>query len=145
MLLLHPATALSSFTLPDTRAPFAKGEGSGLVVATIYTFAKPVGDDFVRFFETAVVRELKNAGATVKAMLASERSPNTFPALPVRENENVFVAVVTFANREAYDVHLKTLARSSEWQAISTRLRGYVETAPQTLRLVPTVRSLLQG
>src|SRR6185369_16854167 len=34
VLLLHPVTARSSFVLADARPPFAKGNGSGLVVAT---------------------------------------------------------------------------------------------------------------
>lgn len=46
------------------------------------------------------VRELARVGGTVVATFFSERSANTFPQLPVREGEDVFVALVDGARHE---------------------------------------------
>ena len=44
---------------------------------------------FVEFFTNTVERALTQAGASVLAYFITENSANNFPALPVREGENV--------------------------------------------------------
>ena len=61
----------------------------GLVVATIYSFPTAVGPEFLNFFTTAAVPELKAAGVAVPASYVTETSPNNFPRLPVRDKEHV--------------------------------------------------------
>jgi hypothetical protein len=117
------------------------------VIATIYHI-DPTPEkerDFVRFFEDSVTPLLTAAGAPVIASYVPERSANTFPGLPVREGEHVFVWFSRFPSADAYDRFLGTLAATPRWRdsmavELSSRIRE-----PQTLRLSPTARSLLHG
>jgi hypothetical protein len=61
---------------------------------------------FVQFFEKTVKPAVIGSGATVLAYFVAEQSENTFPALPVREGENVFVWFARFNDRAAYNVTL---------------------------------------
>ncbi|HYT23222.1 MAG TPA: hypothetical protein VEW05_23690, partial [Candidatus Polarisedimenticolia bacterium] len=67
-----------------------------LVVATIYYFAGPVAPDFIKLFEDTLRPMAESLGATISASFVMENSENTFPALPVRTGENVFVCFSTF-------------------------------------------------
>jgi NIPSNAP len=98
VLLLHPATPTSGFSLGNRKRP---GPGSNetrneLIVATIYYFDAPVDSGFVQFFDKTVKPAVTGSGATVLAYFVTEHSGNTFPALPVREGENVFVWFARF-------------------------------------------------
>jgi hypothetical protein len=76
----------------------------------------------------------------------TENSENTFPALPVRVGENVFVSFSTFPDSAAYENYLAALSRSEGWRSkVSTALTRQLEKAPEVLRLSPTDRSLLRG
>ena len=119
---------------------------TSLVVATIYYFAGPVARDFVNFFEHTLGPMIESLGATISASFVTENSENTFPALPLREGENVFVWVSTFPDLAAYENYLASLSRSKEWRSeVSTPLTQFLEKAPEVLRLSPTARSLLRG
>ena len=74
----------------------------GPVVATICSLAPRTATDFAAFFETHVRPALAEAGARVLATFVTEQSPNTFPRLPVREGETVFVWFSGFADEAAY-------------------------------------------
>ena len=51
------------------------------------------------------------SGAMVLAYFVTEHSENTFPALPVREGENVFVWFARFNDPAAYERHIVALIR----------------------------------
>lgn len=68
---------------------------------------------------------LDELGASLKAVLVSDHSPNTYPALPVREGENVVVWIAGASDQAAAD-----------------RLRESMA-ADQLLSLAPTARSAL--
>lgn len=146
VLLLHPARPGTGFSLEklERPAPGATDVPKQLVIATIYSFDKPPGDDFLDFFDREVAPQLRDAGATILGRFVTESSPNTFPALPVREGEQVFVSFSIFRYGAAYEQHLAELGRSPRWngdtgKALSARLKR----SPETLRLSPTARSLL--
>ena len=147
VLLLHPVTPHSGFALdPRGRpAPGTVGNGHGVVIATIYHI-DPTNEkeaEFVAFFEHTVTPLLTRAGAPVVASFVPERSANTFPRLPVREGEHVFVWFSTFPSAEAYERFATTLAAMPAWRdSISVELSSRIR-EPQTLRLSPTARSLL--
>jgi hypothetical protein len=145
VLLLHPASATSGFSLENKGRP-ASGSNEirkELIVATIYYFDEPVSADFVGFFEQTLKPLVAYAGASVVAYFASENSENTFPALPVREG-NVFVWFSRFNNPAAYELHCAALARSQRWRGeISEELPRRLKRAPEILKLSPTPRSLL--
>jgi hypothetical protein len=80
------------------------------------------------------------------AYFVTEDSPNTFPGLPVREGEHVFVWFAGFQSQDAYEHHLTALAQSTLWsQEISKYLKHRLIRKPEVLRLTPTPRSRLTG
>ena len=146
VLLLHPATPSSGFSLADReRAEVGANETrKDLIVATIYYFDAPVDTSFVEFFEKKLKPVLIDSGASVLACFVTEHSENTFPALPVREGENVFVWFARFHDSAAYERHLAELDRSPRWRdEISKQLARRLKRAPEILKLSPTSRSLL--
>jgi NIPSNAP len=146
VLLLHPATPTSGFSLENkTRSPAGSNETrSELIVATIYYFDAPVDAGFVEFFEKTVKPAVIGSGATVLAFLVTEHSENTFPALPVREGENVFVWFARLNYAAEYERHLAALTQSPRWRdQISTELARRLKREPEILKLSPTTRSLL--
>jgi hypothetical protein len=113
VLLLHPATPTSGFSLgnKERAKPGSNETRNELIVATIYYFNTPVDAAFVRFFEKTVKPAVIGSGATVLAYFMTEHSENTFPALPVREGENVFVWLAHFNDPVAYERHIGALTR----------------------------------
>ena len=148
VLLLRPALPTSGFWLEDLeRAPVGADEiPTSLVVANIYYFAGPVAPDFIKFFESTLRPMAESLGATISASFVTENSENTFPALPVRAGEKVFVWFSTFPDLAAYENYLTALSRSERWlREVSTALTRYLESAPKVLKLSPTARSQLRG
>ncbi|HEY2068793.1 MAG TPA: NIPSNAP family protein [Rhizomicrobium sp.] len=107
VLLLRPAR-------PEWDFKSAPG-GSGTISATICTLTTPADDAFLSAF-----------GKPAIAALVTKPAPNTFPALPVREGENVFV---WFAR---------------ETSSLPMGMRRQVIGEPVVLRLEPTARSRLR-
>ena len=148
VLLLRPVSAASGFALAKLRRPAigAYAPAKGMAVATIYTFDAPVSAEFRGFFERGVEPELRKAGISVAAKLETESSPNTFPRLPVREGENVFLWIAAFASADGYAKSLARLEQSKNWrETIAPELTRRLKSAPQVLRLTPAPRSLLHG
>src|SRR5436190_5180476 len=148
VLLLRPATPSAGFSLENMkRAPVdADKVPSSLIVATIYYFEAPVDAGFVDFFEHPLKPVAKSVGATAFAYFVTENSENTFPALPVREGENVFVWFSIFQDSVAYENYVTALSRSEQWRGeVSNRLAHYLRSAPEVLKLSPTARSQLRG
>jgi len=97
---------------------------------------------FVESQEAAGIRQ----GAHVLARLVSEKSPNTFPRLPVREDVDACVWFGAFADRAAYDAWLGRLARDVRWRdTLFGQLRKSLARSPEVLMLAPTARSQLRG
>ena len=145
VLLLHPATPTSGFSFGNKERPrvSANEARSELIVATIYYFDAPVDAGFVEFFEKTVKPATIGSGATILAYFVTERSENTFPALPVREGENVFVWFVRFNDPAAYERHLAALTQSPRWRDENSKeLARRFKRAPEILKLSPTTRSL---
>jgi NIPSNAP len=146
VLLLHPATPTSGFSFGNKERPRvgASEARSELIVATIYYFDAPVDAGFVEFFEKTVKPAVIGSGAPVLAYFVTEHSENTFPALPVREGENVFVWFARFNDLTAYERHIAALAQSPPWRdEISKELARRLKREPEILKLSPTTRSLL--
>jgi hypothetical protein len=146
VLLLHPATPTSGFSLANRERPRpgSNDARSELILATIYYFDAPVDAAFVEFFEKTVKPAVIGSGATVLAYLVTEDSENTFPPLPVREGENVFVSLAHFNDPAAYERHLAALTHSPHWRdQISKELARRLKRKPEILKLSPTTRSLL--
>lgn len=146
VLLLRPASPGVGFQPPLVArpAPGAAEIDRGLVVATICYLAPRTEDEFANFFEAVIRPHLEQASGTVLAALVTERSPNTFARLPVREGETVFVWLSAFPGLAAYETHLAELARSETWtrQAVP-EMEQRTWRQNEVSRLPPTARSLL--
>jgi hypothetical protein len=148
VLLLRPVHPTSGFSLKNGTRPSrnSRTPRAGFVVVTIYYFNKPVTSDFINYFENTIHPELMEADVSVLAYFVTEDSPNTFPQLPVREGEYVFVWFAGFENQEAYESRLAGLEESRVWKdEISKFLKKHLRGKPEVLRLAPTPRSWLKG
>lgn len=147
-LLLRPANPHSSFLLaPAGQRPIPGSvPPAGIVVAALHAFAGVVDPEFVALYEEKALPLLAETGARPLGRFVTEHEENTFPRLPVREGEAVFVSFFGFAGLEAYHAHMTTLARSTRWRGeIWPDLRPRLSSPPQVLRLAPTARSQLCG
>jgi len=147
-LLLRPVRPGTSFALelPARRETLEAPVPQGLIVATIYPLPDRADPGFFTFFESEVAPRLVGTGASILSSLVTEQSPNNFPRLPVREDENVFVSFAGFASLEDYHQYMAALGRNSKWRtdvlpSLMRRIRG----RPQVLRLAPTSRSQLRA
>ncbi len=146
VLLLRPALPTSGFSLEGKHrlASGANAIPKELVVATVYYFAAPPDAGFVNFFEQTLKPVVTDTGASILAHFVTEDSENTFPALPVREGENVFVWFARFNDQPAYELHVAALGRTPRWRdEISGELARRLKQAPEVLKLSPTACSLL--
>jgi hypothetical protein len=142
VLLLKPARPASGFLLEKRKrpAPGSTEVPKTLVVATIYYLDAQPDEAFLDSFERDILPVFRSAGASTIGCFVTESSPNTFPALPVREGEHVMVLFSFFGDGAAYEKYLGALERSRGTpKALSSRLQRPSE----NLRLSPTARSLL--
>jgi NIPSNAP len=138
VLLLRPARVGSAFTLEDDRLFPNDGGGQhrGFVIATVIQLdLRPDAARTASFFERVIMRTVVEAGGMVLAYFVTEPSRSTFPRLPVREGQDVFVSFVGCPDHE-------TLSRVSRATAAGAPAR---QRLAQVLRLAPTARSLLHG
>lgn len=139
VLLLKPATPGHGFGPAAPRIDPPKP--GGLVVATIYYLWAEPSEGFAAAFDAKARPELEAAGLPVLAAFAPEPTPNNYPRLPVRQGEKVFVWFTRVDSPAAYAAAQKRLAARP---ALKAALDGYLERAPQVLRLEPTPRSALR-
>ena len=136
VLLLHPASPGGGFDL-GARPPRTSGE----ILAVLHYMDDALLAPFAQFFETTMRPQIVADGAQVLASFASETSPNTFPRLPVRERDRVFVWFAR-PNREA--AFLDRRRQRSGWRdgAPEALLPAFMS-KPEVLRLRATARSRL--
>ncbi len=147
VLLLRPARSDSAFSFGNSeRPPHGATEiPNEILMATICYFASSVDDHFIDFFEHNLKPIFVENGASLLAYLVTESSENTFPALPVREDENVFVWFSRFANAAALNDYFVALDQSRRWRdGVSETLRRQLKKSPEVLKLSPTARSQLR-
>ncbi|MBB1061637.1 NIPSNAP family protein [Marilutibacter spongiae] len=148
VLLLRPARAGAGFAQAASSRPrdAADTPVDTVLVAGICRLAGPAEAGFAAAFEAQLRPLLQRHGAALRACLVTEPASNTFPRLPVREGEQVFVWFAGFESMDAHLVHLATLARDPDWRLAIERARaqGLLE-PPAWLRLRPTPRSELRA
>jgi quinol monooxygenase YgiN len=149
VLLLRPAWPGAGFDLAgatrggqdaSTQAP---SPDRSALLASVHHVLPDREMEFLSLFESQAASLLAGFGAPLIAAFVTEHAENTFPRLPVRAAENVFVAFARFAGRAALAAHRARLSASPEWEALSDRLASYLTKPSETFRLVPTARSLL--
>jgi hypothetical protein len=143
-LLLKPARSNSGFVLPprSDRPGMHSSPSDGVVAASIYTLGSAADTGFADFFDSAAAPLITAAGGSILASFMTENSPNNFPALPLREGENVYVSFCAYRDLSAYHDALALLGRNDTWRReIWPALLQRIHSRPQVLRLVPTSRS----
>lgn len=148
VLLLRPACPGSGFHLTDlVRPPVGATEPpESVVVATICHRAEgtPAGQ-LAEFFERRVVPVLAEAEVRPLAWYETEPAENTFPGLPVRTGEDVFVWFAAFPSADAYGERTELLTRNAAWtNEVLPDLRTRLSAPMEELVLLPTARSLLR-
>jgi hypothetical protein len=146
VLLLRPVRPASGFIVPaDHPAVTAEAPASSLVVATLYLLREPVDEAFLDFFESRIRPPMTETGAAPLAVFRTEYAANNFPPLPVREGEHAFVWFSSFAGADDHARHLARLEGSSPWrEAVAPELARRLASPVQSLRLLPTARSLVR-
>lgn len=147
VLLLRPAHPKCGFEFAKAkRPPIGANEiPKGLVVATLYYLRETAGPEFIDFFERKIKPLLIGASVKVLGYFVTEKSANTFPALPVREDVNVFIWFAGFANEAAYAEYEFAVGNSPRWNQIAKELATSMKKGPEILKLSPTARSRLRG
>jgi hypothetical protein len=149
VFLLRPAWPRSGFDLAgalrgarDTSSEPPSPDRSALLVSVHHVIPENE-PEFLSLFKGKTLPLLTDLGAPLLAAFVTEHAENTFPRLPVRAAENVFVTFLRFAGRAALARHQSALTASQEWRALSEKLAGHFAKPVETYRLLPTARSLL--
>jgi hypothetical protein len=147
VLLLRPAHPETGFPVVSAPLPprSAQDAGRGLVVVSIVYLRRVTPGEFVDFFDTELKPQWQRAGACVLAELVTDDSPNNFPALPIREGENVFAWLSLFADQAAFDRQRRVLAESADWRVSVGKMSLWTHQPVETVRLQPTARSRLRA
>ncbi len=147
VLLLRPANAHSGFAGPSAARPPVghTSPAASRIMVTIYYRDRPFDQAFADFFDRQARPVLTGTGAMPLACLQTEHAENTFPALPVRAGENVFVWLARFPSTAQLSSHLYQIERSRDWQErVLPTLTAMITGESQELQLTPTARSLLR-
>ncbi len=93
---------------------------------------------FASFFDQAMAPIIRAAGGAVAAELITEEAFNSFPKLPVREDERLFVWAVWFDSAEAEGEFSRGLQARSGWRdAAPEAVLPALMRKPEVLRLQP--------
>jgi NIPSNAP len=148
VLLLRPTGPEDGFSLPSSpRAKFpTSGSRQGFTVSTICHLAPNSETDFAKFFARAMRPLIVQTNAKVLATLVTERGPNLFPKLPVREGETVFAWFLGFPSLQAYETHLAALDGLDAWtRNVLPEMDERVWCRNDIARLVRTAQSQIQA
>lgn len=126
VFLLSPASTETGFSLPEQDA-----ERTSVILATIHHLEPGAEAGFADEFDGTVSPALTRMGITVVAKLVTEPSANNYPALPIRDDANVFV---WFSRGAGGQLVVKELER----------LQTHESREPEMLRLAPSDRSRLR-
>jgi hypothetical protein len=114
-------------------------------VATIYYLDTPADEEFIGFFSDRVAPLMAETAAPPLASFQTDNAENTFPRLPVRTGEKVFVWFSLFADPHRHREHTERLAQSAEWnEKVLPELSARLSAPAQYLALAPTARSQLR-
>lgn len=146
VLLLRPARTGRGFEAPPPRPAGGPATPAiSAIVVNIHYLWKEPEEGFTDFFLDRVAPVLGAGGLPVLGAYVTEKAENTFPRLPVRQGEKVFVWFTRAPNPEAYRRAISELTSSRRWQReLAPLLAEFEERAAQVLVLTPTPRSALR-
>lgn len=133
--------------LDGNLAPAAQGGPSrgGVFTVFIHYIPPALMQLFQAFFETHLRKRLESWGVNVIATLQTELGANTFPQLPVRTGEDVFVWLSRQADNSEQEQLLARFRAMSGWRegAAEPLLPAFMR-KPEVLRLNPSGHSKLR-
>lgn len=143
VLLLRPAWPGAGFDLDIRgRAGVSAAAPGGLLDASIFYLKEPASSALMKFCRETVQTILVEEGARRIAWYVTEPGPNNFPALPVREDEMVLVALALFDDTASFE----KFARGGRWhREIVPTLSPWLSRPPEAHRLTPTSRSAIRA
>jgi quinol monooxygenase YgiN len=143
VLLLRPAGA--GFSLDGlVRGAQASGPRSpARIEAVVCPVEAHTEDQVRRWFETRLAPRLRAEGVEVLGAFVTETGANSFPRLPVREGERVFVWFARFDSAAALAAWESRRETLPDWRRDDAALRAMLAGPPTVLRLAPTARSRL--
>jgi hypothetical protein len=141
VLLLRPAFPDATIALRGDSPDRSVADADAMALATIYTLREPAVCHFTDHFVQHVAPVLKSCGAQPLAMFETETAANTFPRLPVREGEHVFVWFTWFRHRRAHAEHVAQLSADRRWGDTRHALEAELVAPAVELLLNPTTRS----
>lgn len=141
VLLLRAAAAEGGLEIQTPRP----GASRGVFTAAIHYLDDALLPAFAAFFEARLRPMIEADGAPVWASFVTETSANSFPRLPVRTTERVFVWLSRFESEAAEAAFRARHSRRSGWRdgAAEALLPAFAR-KPEWLRLAPTPRSALR-
>ncbi|KUM26853.1 NIPSNAP family containing protein [Mesorhizobium loti] len=153
VLLLKPAWPSAGFDLSrlhrpsagEAEKPFPDSGLGGIVEIEIHHLRPGTEAGFAERFRKEAAPPLAANGARLLGAFVSEHAENTFPRLPVRASENVFIAVIGFDDKAAAHAQCRAArAASPAWRAFRDATQADCTRPAETLRLTRTARSLLR-
>jgi hypothetical protein len=143
VLLLRPARSPAAESAAHILGDPALQRHS-LLLANIHYVMSEAIDAFAEFFNQKMRPCLAATGAHILASFQTENAPNTFPRLPVREGETVFIWFAAFPDMSHYRQHLAALRAGLDWRehAPENLLHQFAR-KPEVLLLAPTPHSQL--
>jgi NIPSNAP protein len=140
VLLLRPEPSPSAARILGDSAL----QRHSLLVVNIHYVTSSAIEEFARFFEQSMKPRLAETGAHVMASFGTENAPNTFPRLPVREGETVFVWLAAFSDMDHYRQHVATLRAGPDWREHAPEsVIHQLARKPEVLLLAPTPHAQL--
>jgi len=146
VLLLKPVQADAGLPNPTAPRPAPGATATaGALCLGICALHAPAEQGFAARFDRELAPLLQRHGAQLLARYVTNASENTFPRLPVREGERVFVWLARCDSVTALDAHLGALRDDAAWrEALAAAMLEELQQPPELLRLVPTARSELR-
>lgn len=135
VLLLRPRAAPSLIHASPAPAPRPT---DALIVARTYALTPQTEADFAALYAREATPRLRALGAVQLATFATEHAANSYPRLPIREGETVFVSLTRFETAAAFEAQRAALAE------VDASILSPLAAAPQIMRLAPTLRSRLR-
>jgi NIPSNAP len=114
---------------------FAGLDGGGVVAARIWSLPTSIPGNIAELLADEAAALLEQRELEIAATYVTEPRKNNFPALPVREGENVVVVLAPFEREDALAAQLDALEGSP------ARLADVTTGPPQMLRLAAATHS----
>lgn len=156
VLMLRPlgdagsTSLLGPGPLPDSfgaRRPLPESDlgNAGVFEMTTCYLAPRTDTAFAAWFEDTICPVLLSAGARIEGCWVADHRDNTFPRLPVREGETLFIWLLRFDGDRELEAFHQTLAATPAWRdGVWPEIRKRTWRENEVVRLTPTSRSLLQ-